>query len=239
MGIFAINALLLQKAASFPQLKCTSISTRYNNLSHSIGRRPSDLTTVQWLPSNTDNVVRTSGESTRTIVTNSNVCVSASSNSRIEECTVRPDAEKISSTILRSLRKLCGSGSDIRGRFVDHDDSIHSFVVAIQESEAVSNQPALTPFAAYCIGYSYANAIVESLSSSSKGTICIGVDPRTHGIRLAEAFACGASAYLKSDSRNHCSISLVFTGSATTPACASFVRSQQCDGAVVSSIFDE
>ena len=145
---------------------------------------------------------------------------------------MKPDAEKISSTIIRNLRKLCGSGSDIRGRFVDHGDSIHSLVDAIQESEAVSNQPALTPFAAYCIGYSYANAIVESLSNSAKGTICIGVDPRTHGIRLADAFAFGVRAYL--DSRDRRSITLVFTGTATTPACASFVRCQQCEGAVVS-----
>jgi hypothetical protein len=215
--LLAIHDLLLQKATSLCQIKSTNV---HNNFLHSIGKRKSTL--LQWLrPFEIGHMFGTHE--------NSNVCVSASSTSDID---TRPESEKVDS-IIGSLRKLCGSGSDIRGRFVDHDDSIHSLVAAIQGSESVSKQPALTPFAAYCIGYSYANAIAESLVNSSQGVICIGVDPRTHGVRLAEAFACGVRAYLSHDSRNRCSITVVFTGAATTPACASFVRSKQCDGAVV------
>ena len=226
-GIFAINAFLLEKAISFHLIKYTR--TR-NNVGHSIGKRQLYLTTTQWLPSN---IIDVSGTSKGSKIDAKTFCVSASSNSKAD---VKPHVENIDS-VIRSLRKLCGSGSDIRGRFVDHDDSIHSLVEAIQESEAVSNQPSLTPFASYCIGYSYANAIAESISTSAHGTICIGIDPRTHGIRLAEAFACGVVSYSKAYSTNRCSLTLVFTGSATTPACASFVRSQQCDGAVVSKLF--
>jgi hypothetical protein len=225
-GILVFNALL-QQAASFRQIQWTSARHR-SNIGHSIGKRNScGLTAlpVQWLPSKKFKPV----DDVSFIL-----CASASSNSKID---VRPDAEKIDSTIIRSLKKLCGSGSDIRGRFVDHDNSFHSLLAAIQENEAASSQPALTPFATYCIGYSYANSIAESVSNSSL-TICIGVDPRTHGVRLAEAFACGVRAYLSSDSRNRSPMALVYTGVASTPACASFVRSEQCDGAVVRLIYD-
>jgi Phosphoglucomutase/phosphomannomutase, alpha/beta/alpha domain I len=168
------------------------------------------------------------------ILTKSAVFVLASSNSKID---ARQDSEIVCSTVVRSVRKLCASGSDIRGRFVDHGESMLSLVDAIQGSEAISNQPALTPFAACCIGYSYARTILASLPQSSRATICLGVDPRTHGVRLAEAFAFGAKSYLTSDTGNQSLLKIVFTGIATTPACASFVRSQQCDGAVVSSLF--
>ena len=222
-------APLLQQAASFRQSKHSST---FNNAWHSIGERKTSATPLLRLPSNIANVLAPSND-IRTD-TNSNVCLSASSTSKVD---LRPDTEKVGSTITQSLRKLCSSGSDIRGRFVDHDDSIHSLVAAIQENEAISSQPALTPFAAHCIGYSYASAIAQSLSQSSQGSICIGVDPRTHGVRLAEAFACGIRAYLNSDSRNSSSISLAYTGAATTPACASFVRSKQCSGSVVRIFF--
>ena len=209
--------LLLPKTESFRQIK--RVDTR-NKVAHAGGTRQ-----------NLQNADYASDISESNIVgAKSRVCLSASLHDKID---TKPDAEKIGSTVIRSLRKLCGSGSDIRGRFVDHDDTIHSLVAAIEESETISNQPSLTPFAAYCIGFSYANAVVESLSNSSHLTICIGVDPRKHGTRLAEAFGCGVRAYSKADSRNRCSIKLVFTGIATTPACASFVRSQHCDGAVV------
>jgi hypothetical protein len=141
--------------------------------------------------------------------------------------------ERISSIILESVEKLCNSGSDIRGRFVDHNETVTSLVKAIDESSIVSNQPSLSPFAAYCIGYSFADKTLQSLPSVSNVTVCIGVDPREHGIRLADAFACGIKSYSMSDKSNNRMIKTVFTGAATTPACASFVRSKLCDGAVV------
>ena len=212
-GIFILNALLLKNATSFRQITNIRFS------------RP---TTIQWVPSKSLAFV---GIPRRSMIgSTSVVCVSANSKVTID---VTSDSERIVSAVCQSVRKLCSSGSDIRGRFVDHDESIHSLAEAIQASEAMSSQPCLTPFAAYCIGYSFANTILKSLSESTQATICIGVDPRTHGIRLAEAFACGVGSYLTSDTENLGSLTTVFTGAATTPACASFVRSQQCDGAVV------
>lgn len=226
MAIVVINALLLQSATAFHQINFKYLSRRIQLPEPTIWKKQRDLTKSQWLPSNAFNVVCISS----LIVKKSAVFVLASSNSKID---TRADSEIICSTVIQSVRKLCASGSDIRGRFVDHDESVGSLLEAIQGSEAVSNQPALTPFAACCIGYSYARTILASLPHSSQATICIGIDPRTHGIRLAEAFAFGARSYLTSDTVNQGNLSIVFTGIATTPACASFVRSQQCDGAVV------
>ena len=227
-AIDVITVLLLQSATAFRQIHFNNLSQRIHLPVH--WKRQRDLTKAQWLPSNTFYFPCTSSA----FVTKSAVSVLASSNSKID---ARQDSETICSTVVRSVRKLCASGSDIRGRFVDHDESIYSLAEAIQGSEAVSNQPALTPFAACCIGYSYARTIHASLPHSSRATICIGVDPRTHGMRLAEAFAFGAKSYLTSDTGKQSLLTIVFTGIATTPACASFVRSQQCDGAVVRSIF--
>ncbi len=227
-GIFLINALLLKNATSFRQITHISFSRRL----HSGCKLQSGSTTIQWVPKKSLTFVGIPRGNM--IETKSVVRASASSKSTID---VRPDSERIVSTVCHSVLKLCSSGSDIRGRFVDHDESIHSLVEATQDSEAISSQPCLTPFAAYCIGYSFANTIIKSLSESTQATICIGVDPRTHGIRLAEAFACGVGSYLTSDTKNCGSLTTVFTGAATTPACASFVRSQQCDGAVVRQRF--
>ena len=136
--------------------------------------------------------------------------------------------------ILNSLDELAvSSGTDIRGRFVDHAPrgSLASVAHAIQASK--SSYPALTPFAAYCYGYALAKNLLDDSSQEpdrTTTTIAVGTDPRTHGMRLADAFARGAESFSSSSQQT---INVVFVGIATTPACASFCRSGKCDAAVM------
>lgn len=132
------------------------------------------------------------------------------------------------SIIRRSLGQLA-SGSDIRGRFVDHPRRGRNMGSAIAHCIGKSNLPALTPFAAHCFGFAFATMIQEQerrqqqfLDSSSSSTdsekliICIGRDPREHGTILADAFARGASGVPN--------VKVVYTGIATTPAMFEFCR---------------
>lgn len=132
--------------------------------------------------------------------------------------------------ISHSLKQLIRSGgSDIRGRFVDHAvcGSLALAVNAIRD--AAPQPPPLTPFSAYCIGHALATLMLmnteKTATSQTSITICIGMDPRSHGTRLADALARGAESVVGTN--------VVFTGIATTPACAAFCRLQKCDAAVV------
>jgi hypothetical protein len=140
---------------------------------------------------------------------------------------------EIKSMLTENIEILCNSGSDVRGRYVDHGETPLSVVEAMRENAAISGYQPLTPLVAYFIGQAFAETILQSTVLVSNTTICIGIDPRTHGIRLAEAVACGIESYAKSRKSDNQFISTLFTGIATTPACASFVRMKQCDAAVV------
>lgn len=124
--------------------------------------------------------------------------------------------------LVQSIRYLFEtSGSDIRGCFLDHP-SIGSLLAvshALKKKQTEQRQPLLTPFTAYCIGVALAK------TTKSGGTIVIGRDPRTHGIRLADALARGVETV---EGR-----SAVFANLATTPACAALCSMMKCDGAVV------
>jgi phosphomannomutase len=124
--------------------------------------------------------------------------------------------------IRRSFGQLA-SGSDIRGQFVDQPRG--RSMAAVAHSIGKSNLPALTPFAAHCLGYAFATMVHEqerlrrSTSNNDNGNeivICIGRDPREHGTILADAFARGAGGVPN--------VKVVYTGIATTPSLFEFCR---------------
>jgi phosphomannomutase len=128
------------------------------------------------------------------------------------------------SILLRSIQDLTHSGSDIRGRFVDHAilGRMSSVADAIRRQD--SRFPPLTPLAAYCFGQAWGEML---LAAEDKDTVvAIGQDPRSHGVRLADAMARGLES--------HTSIRVVYTGIATTPACAAFPHLfPECDAAIM------
>jgi phosphomannomutase len=155
------------------------------------------------------------------------------------ECDIvnRPPSLNI---LLRSIQALCSQGSDIRGRFVDHArlGSISSVAREIgrqQLLEGGSTYPSLTPLAAHCFGYALADMLIERRQQKQQQnmentddntydendtiTIVLGQDPRTHGMRLIDALARGAESRLPDGGMR-----IVYTGIATTPACAAFCR---------------
>lgn len=129
------------------------------------------------------------------------------------------------SILLRSLEQL-PSGSDIRGRFVDHSrvGSIANVAHAIGAQQ--SGIPPLTPLAAHCFGTAFARMLREQ-SGNDAGIlkVALGKDPRPHGSRLCDAFARGVQCVDN--------VQVDYTGLATTPAMFEFCRSQKCDGAVM------
>jgi phosphomannomutase len=139
--------------------------------------------------------------------------------------------------LLRSIQSLSSQGSDIRGRFVDHArlGSISAVAHDIgrqQLLEGGATYPSLTPLAAHCFGYALADMLIEQKQQREQDdndddddgdddttiTIALGQDPRTHGMRLIDALARGAESRLPDGS----GMRVVYTGIATTPACAAF-----------------
>ena len=120
------------------------------------------------------------------------------------------------SIISRSFEQL-ESGSDIRGRFVDHPR--RGSVAAVARAIRGESLPALTPFAAHCLGFAFATMIRNSQPPSGENVvdICIGQDPRFHGTCLADAFSRGAESVQ--------GVRVVYTGLATTPSMFEFCRS--------------
>uniref|UniRef100_A0A6S8ZXF6 Phosphomannomutase n=4 Tax=Ditylum brightwellii TaxID=49249 RepID=A0A6S8ZXF6_9STRA len=128
--------------------------------------------------------------------------------------------------IINSIRDL-QSGSDIRGQYVSHlpVGSILNIAHSITSREAGS-PPALTPFAAYCLGHAFAKMVVKQIpTDKDEVTICLGTDPREHGMRLADAFSRGAESVEGTK--------VIFTGLASTPAMFEFCRSSLCDAGVM------
>ena len=117
------------------------------------------------------------------------------------------------------LRQL-KSGSDIRGAFCDHVrvGSIFNVLHATDQSTL----PPLTPLAAYCFGSSFAEMVKSQLPHKDAVRICVGVDPRPHGIRLADSFARGVESVDGAKA--------VYNGLATTPSMSHFCQSDLCDG---------
>ena len=83
------------------------------------------------------------------------------------------------SIIHRSIGRLA-SGSDIRGTFVKHPAI--GRIPALARSIGQTSLPALTPFAAHCLGFAFATMIKEYQQLQGKEdeevVICIGRDPR-------------------------------------------------------------
>jgi hypothetical protein len=196
-----------------------------------------------------------------TAATSSSTCVSDSFQQQ-HPATTECDNENIPPSLrvlLQGLEQLTGCGSsdsgsqhntDIRGRFVEHKaiGSVANVSHSMVRAASSSQQPLLTPFAAYCIGNALGLELHDELllvqeprsnegansNGGGKGdddekiaTVAIGVDPRGHGIRLADSLARGIEAV--GNVRVH------FCGLATTPACAAFCRMKddRCDAAVV------
>ena len=137
-------------------------------------------------------------------------------NSDISDSNLPPSM----SIVRRSLSHLA-SGSDIRGRYVATPKGAvgaRSFAALAHAIGQTTAAPALTPFAAHCLGRAFATMIRSRCSSgsSSATTICIGRDPREHGVVLADAFARGAASVE--------GVKVVYTGIATTPALFEFCR---------------
>jgi phosphomannomutase len=127
------------------------------------------------------------------------------------------------SIIHRSMSQLA-SGSDIRGKFVNHPAT--GRMAGLARSIGQTALPALTPFAAHCLGFAFATMIKEyhllQGNKEEEVVICIGRDPREHGVILADSFARGAGALN--------GVKVFYTGIATTPALFEFCRSSLCHG---------
>jgi hypothetical protein len=131
------------------------------------------------------------------------------------------------SIISKNLQQLC-SGSDIRGQYVATPSTAKGprAYSSLAHTIGQSTLPALTPFAAHCLGYAFgkmvqeqkqkAAAAVENLDTTTPTVVCIGRDPREHGVILADSFARGAGGVPN--------VKVVYTGLATTPALFEFCR---------------
>ncbi len=121
------------------------------------------------------------------------------------------------SILHRSIRQLA-SGSDIRGAFVNHPAT--GRMAGLARSIGQTSLPALTPFAAHCLGFAFATMIKEyhlqGEDEDEDVVICIGRDPREHGVMLADSFARGAGGVN--------GVKVFYTGIATTPALFEFCR---------------
>lgn len=127
------------------------------------------------------------------------------------------------SVLLKSISQLA-SGSDIRGRFVDHH-SVGTSMPSVAQAVSRSPLPALTPLSAHCLGYAFALMLQNAYPKEEEVLICVGRDPRSHGTILADAFARGAEGVAGTR--------VVYTGIASTPALFEFCRSSLCDGGVM------
>ena len=135
-------------------------------------------------------------------------------NSDINDVNIPPSLN----TILKSLDKLA-SGSDIRGKFVDHKRQGNAAAIGHSISKSGGGIAALTPFAAYCLGHAFATMLINEKSEEDNQdiVICLGRDPRPHGIRLGDSFSRGAEGA-------SLNVRVVYTGIATTPAMFDFCR---------------
>jgi Phosphoglucomutase/phosphomannomutase, alpha/beta/alpha domain I len=219
-GCVVTSTLLLRFAAS-PVQGWNIIPLQQRTTTSS--SRPSSQTSQLKASQNNvdDNTAQSSSFVTKSFV----------ASSECDNINTPPSLQVISS----SLKQLTVHSSDIRGRFVDHAalGSLASVAHAIQKaSTTAGSQPPLTPFAAYCLGNALAKQLLSDKSHTNNTpiTIAVGMDPRPHGMRLADALARGAESATSADDTV---VRVVFTGIATTPACAAFVRMRKCDAAVV------
>jgi hypothetical protein len=133
-------------------------------------------------------------------------------NSDISDLNMPP-----SMNLLRKSFLPLAQGSDIRGHYVatpKEAKGARSFS-ALAHAVGRTGAPALTPFAAHCLGHAFAT-MVRNGKDREVTTICLGRDPREHGVVLADAFARGASSVE--------GVKVVYTGMATTPALFEFCR---------------
>ena len=150
-------------------------------------------------------------QSTTFLHTSTKPSDSVTSSSECDDVNTPPSL----SIILRSLEDL-PSGSDLRGRFVDHSrvGSIANVAHAIgAHSDGLAP---LTPLAAHCVGNAFAKLLKERLSASGELVVALGRDPRLHGRRLCDAFARGVETVE--------GVRVQYTGVATTPAMFEFCR---------------
>ena len=156
------------------------------------------------------------------------------------------------SNLITSLHSLT-SGSDIRGTFVDHPR--RGSVLNVSHILDKSTERAFTPFAAYCYGRAFAK-MVQIRSGKGSATyvngfkmvntdfdswgnefvnsqqvketvICVGRDPRPHGVRIADSLCRGIESVD--------SVKALYTGIASTPSMFEFCRSDKCDGGIMVS----
>lgn len=118
------------------------------------------------------------------------------------------------SILFKSLQRL-PSGSDIRGKFVDHKrvGSLANVAYAIGQEANKSGHAPLTPLAAYCLGHAFATNLKRQINKKEL-VVAIGHDPRPHSMTLSDAFSRGAQSVD--------GVRVVYTGLATTPAMFEF-----------------
>ena len=138
--------------------------------------------------------------------------------SDIDDTNTPPSLSKIFD-YLRCLK----SGSDIRGQFFDHR-RIGSFINVIHalDSRPDGCPPPLTPLAAHCLGSSFASMVKERFPMKEEVVVCIGRDPRPHGVRLSDAFARGVESVDGARA--------LYNNLSTTPSMFEFCRVGKCDG---------
>lgn len=111
------------------------------------------------------------------------------------------------------------SGSDIRGQYCSDDEAVRGLDSVAQHKSAL-----ITPTISYCLGFSFAR-MVQAKEGTREVSICVGRDPRDHGIILSKYCCMGAEA---------AGAKVLDTGLATTPSLFEFCRSDlPCDGGVM------
>jgi hypothetical protein len=212
----------------------TTILESCHAFSFSSSSTRNSLREVRNQQDNALDMVSLSSSSSSSFATNNNKVGLASEvflkeffNSDISDVNLPPSL----SIVRRSFQQLA-SGSDIRGRYVATPSGAKGARSFSALAHAIGGQcsqvPALTPFAAHCLGFAFATMVKEeqakmtSIANEDPVVICLGRDPRDHGITLADAFSRGAGGVN--------GVKAVYTGIATTPALFEFCRYAQCVG---------
>ena len=196
------------------------IRKKINNMG--AGRTTTQLKMVLSAPPPSDSSSSSSSSSSKRVGLASDSWLKDYFHSDIDDANVPPSL----SIIRRSFKQLA-SGSDIRGEFIDHGSRGRNMGSTVAHSIGQTSMPALTPFAAHCIGHAFATMVVQQQSQQQareyngkdgekEVVICIGRDPREHGLCLADSFARGAGSVPN--------VKVVYTGIATTPAMFEFCR---------------
>jgi phosphomannomutase len=176
----------------------------------------------------------------------------ASSSSSSSSKSNKDDGIPLDLQLLLNNISSLKSGSDLRGSYATHEGSIPiaNYIAATLHhrtaAAAMGGTTLFTPLVAYCFGVAFARwthlhkRLTKGMEYNNTQPIqlCIGQDPRSHGISLADAFARGAESVSTSNNNKEggdgvFNVVVSYTGIATTPSMYEFVRATKCDAAVM------